>query len=65
MSRLSKKTRDELNEKQQEQFDRICKFREPGEDGQVGGPFDPWIRSPELARRATSFGNFIKLRFFS
>lgn len=59
MSRLVKKTRDELNDKQQEQFDRINKFRQPGDDGQFGGPFDAWIRSPELARRATSFGNFI------
>jgi|TARA_B100000315_G_scaffold173327_1_gene161770 4-carboxymuconolactone decarboxylase len=59
MSRLSKKKRNELNENQQEQFDRICKFRQPREDGQIGGPFDPWIRSPELARRAVSFGNFV------
>lgn len=59
MSRLTKKTRDELNELQREQYDRIAKGREPQDDGQLGGPFDPWIRSPELARRAFAFGGYV------
>ncbi len=59
MSRLSSKARDELNELQQAQYDRIAQSREPRADGQFGGPFDPWIRSPELARRAYGFGGFI------
>ena len=59
MSRLSKKGREELNELQQEQFDRIGKFREPGDDGQYGGPFDPWIRSPEMAKRAVDFAAYV------
>ena len=59
MSRLSKKTRAELNELQQEQYDRISESRTPREDGQLGGPFDPWIRSPELARRAWSFAGYV------
>jgi len=59
MSRLSSKARDELNELQQAQYDNIAQGREPRADGQLGGPFDPWIRSPELARRAYSFGGFI------
>lgn len=59
MSRLSKKTREELSEAQQEQYDRISESRQPREDGQFGGPFDPWIRSPELARRAWSFAGYV------
>ncbi len=59
MSRLTKKRRDELTTEQQEQYDRIARFRKPGADGQIGGPFDPWIRSPEVAHRAVSLGNFI------
>jgi 4-carboxymuconolactone decarboxylase len=59
MSRLTKKTPDELNELQREQYDRIASGREPREDGQLGGPFDPWIRSPELARRAFAFGGYV------
>lgn len=59
MSRLQKKRPEELTPEQREQFDRIAKFRAPGDDGQIGGPFDPWVRSPEVAQRAMSFGNFI------
>ena len=59
MSRLAKKTRDELTPEQQEQFDRLTRMRKPDADGQIGGPFDVWIRSPELAKRAVSLGNFI------
>lgn len=59
MSRLIKKLPDELTQAQREQFERISRFRQPDADGQIGGPFDPWIRSPELARRAVSLGNFI------
>ncbi len=59
MSRLSKKQREELTPEQQVQYDRIARFRRPGPDGQIGGPFDPWIRSPEVAERAVSLGNFI------
>jgi 4-carboxymuconolactone decarboxylase len=59
MSRLVAKRRDELNEAQQQQYDRISRFRTPRADGSFGGPFDPWVRSPELAQRAVSFGNFI------
>lgn len=59
MSRLIPMPPAELTPEQREQHDRIAKFREQGPDGQFGGPFDVWIRSPELARRAVSFGNFI------
>ena len=58
-SRLQPKTYDELNPEQQEQFERIRRSREPRADGQFGGPFDPWIRSPEVAQRALSLGNFV------
>lgn len=59
MGRLIKKSRAQLDEKQQEQYDRIGRTRAPGADGQIGGPFDVWIRSPEFAERMVSFGTFI------
>lgn len=59
MSRLTTKRPDDLTPEQREQYDRIARFRKPGDDGSIGGPFDPWIRSPEVARRAVSLGNFI------
>ena len=59
MSRLILKSPEELTPEQREQYERIARFRKPGTDGAFGGPFDPWIRSPEVARRAVSWGNFI------
>ncbi len=59
MSRLSVKKPDELDENQREQYERIRRFRPAGPDGAIGGPFDPWIRSPELARRNVGMGNFL------
>ena len=58
-SRLTPLPVSELTPEQQEAHARIARFREVKPDGQIGGPFDPWIRSPELARRMVSFGNFI------
>ncbi len=58
-SRLIPRSLDELTPDQQAQYERIRKARQPREDGQFGGPFDPWIRSPEVAQRAMSLGNFV------
>jgi len=58
-SRLDIKGFDELTPAQQTQYERIAKSRSPGANEQFGGPFDPWIRSPEVAQRAMSMGNFV------
>src|SRR5262245_45920104 len=58
-SRLAPKSFAELTAAQQEQYERIKRARPPRADGQFGGPFDPWIRSPEVAQRAMSLGNYI------
>lgn len=58
-SRLTARPVSELTPDQQAQHERISRTRKAGVDGQIGGPFDPWIRSPELAQKAVSFGNFI------
>ena len=58
-SRLDPRSFDELTPAQQEQFERIKRVRKPRADGQFGGPFDPWIRSPEVASRAMGLGNYI------
>jgi 4-carboxymuconolactone decarboxylase len=59
MSRLRPTAREHLSTEQQEAYDRIGKERTPRADGSFGGPFDPWIRSPELAIRAIEFGRFL------
>ena len=58
-SRLKPISFDELTPEQQEQYERIKRARPPRADGQFGRPFDPWIRSPEVAQRAMSLGNYI------
>ena len=58
-SRLAPKSFEELTPEQQAQYERISKARKPRDDGQFGGPFDPWIRSPEVAQRAMSLGNYV------
>jgi len=58
-SRLVPKTPDDLNPAQREQYERIARARKPRPDGQFGGPFDAWLLSPEVAKRAMSTGNFI------
>lgn len=58
-SRLRTTTYEALTPEQQAQYERIARARKPRADGQFGGPFDAWIRSPEVAQRAMSLGNFI------
>ncbi len=58
-SRLTPRTFEALSPEQQTQFERISRARPPRPDGQLGGPFDPWIRRPEVAQRAMSVGNYI------
>ncbi|MEM7366791.1 MAG: carboxymuconolactone decarboxylase family protein [Pseudomonadota bacterium] len=57
-SRLKPVPRDQMSREQQEQYDRLARNRTPGPNG-LGGPFDPWLLSPEVAKRALSTGNFI------
>jgi 4-carboxymuconolactone decarboxylase len=58
-SRLEPKKFTELDADQQEQYRRVARARQPRADEQFGGPFDPWIRRPEVAQRALSVGNYI------
>lgn len=58
-SRLQPRSFADLTPEQQAQYERIKRARAPRPDGQFGGPFDPWIRAPEVAQRAMSLGNYI------
>jgi 4-carboxymuconolactone decarboxylase len=59
MTRLKPLSRDALTPAQREAFERISRTRKLREDGYFGGPFDAWMRSPEVARLAMRFGNFV------
>ena len=49
----------DLTPEQQEQYRRVERTRKPRPDEQFGGPFDPWLRRPEVVARALSTGNYI------
>jgi 4-carboxymuconolactone decarboxylase len=59
MSRLSVQTVEKLSPEHREAYERIAKVRSPSASGRFGGPFDAWVRSPELSRRAMGFGSFL------
>lgn len=59
MGRLVSKRREQLTPEQRAQFDEITKIRPARADGQIGGPFDVWVRSPEFAQRMMGFAGFI------
>src|SRR5262245_62144501 len=59
MSRLTKLLPEQLTPEQRERHAEVAQMRPPRADGQIGGPFDPWLRSPELSRRAMGLGDFI------
>lgn len=58
-SRLQPRNHAEMTQAHRDQYERVARMRKPGPDGQFGGPFDPWLLSPEVAQRALSTGNFI------
>ena len=63
MSRLQEKTYAELTPAQQETFDAVVANRPvKPEDGHIGGPFDVWVRSPEMGKRLVDLGSFFRFR---
>ncbi len=63
MSRLTRKTLNELSAEQRAVYDEVVANRpvQPV-DGHIGGPFDIWIRSPELGKRLVGLGGFFRFR---
>jgi len=59
MTRQIIKPPEEMTPEQLEQYKRIGRFRKPGPDSSYGGPYDPWIVHPELAKRAVSWGTMV------
>lgn len=63
MPRLTRRTFAALSPEQQKVFNYIVQNRplKPG-DGHIGGPFDVWLTSPELAQRLVELGSFFRFR---
>lgn len=62
MSRLQRRSYESMTDAEKEIFDRIAEGRTGVEDGHIGGPFDAWILSPEMARRIAGLGDFFRFR---
>jgi 4-carboxymuconolactone decarboxylase len=63
MSRLQAKTFEELTPQQQTLFEEIVDNRPVKPvDGQIGGPFDIWLRSPELGKHLIDLGSFFRFK---
>ena len=63
MSRLTRKPYEALTSAQQEVFDQIVENRPvKPKDGHIGGPFDIWLRVPEMGRRTVGLGGFYRFR---
>ncbi len=61
MSRIETKKYNQLTEAQQAVFDHIVANRPVRpHDGHIGGPFDIWLRSPELGRRLVDLGGYFR-----
>jgi 4-carboxymuconolactone decarboxylase len=58
MSRLPPLDRESLDDDARRQWDILASWREP-HNGVFGGPYDAWLRSPELSHRAQGFGGFL------
>ena len=63
MSRLQRKRLDELTAEQRQAYDKVVENRPvKPDDGHIGGPFDAWIRSPEMGTRLVGLGGFFRFR---
>lgn len=58
MSRIPELALEAMSEAQREAHDEIVS----GPNGRVVGPYNAWLQSPELARRARSLSEFIRFK---
>lgn len=59
MTRLAPLNLDEASTELREEYDSLARARKPREDGTFGGPFDTWLRNPEMSHALRRFGGMI------
>ncbi len=59
MTRLAPLNLDEQPQDVREEYDHLARARRPREDGTFGGPFDTWLRAPEMSRALRRFGGLV------
>lgn len=62
MSRYQTTAYDDLSKDRQELFKSIATSRSLRANQTLGGPFDPWLESEEMARRLVGLGDFFRFR---
>lgn len=62
MTRLTRRTTEEMTPKQAEFFAQMAEAREPVDDGLLGGPFDGWCLNPSIGRRIWQLGGAIRMK---
>ncbi len=62
MSRLAKKTYDDLSNEQKKLFDQIIETRKITPAGQIGGPFDAWLLNAEMGSRIVGLGGMFRFK---
>lgn len=62
MARLQPTPRDQMDEEQATLYDKLAAGRGKTGGGPLGGPFDPWLKHGEMARRITGLGNLFRFR---
>ena len=62
MSRLTRKSYDDLSDDQQTLYNQITETRNITPDGQIGGPFDIWLLNAEMGKRIVGIGGFFRFR---
>jgi 4-carboxymuconolactone decarboxylase len=62
MSRYQPTSYENLSEDRQALFQSIASSRSLRPGQTLGGPFDPWLESAEMARRLVGLGDFFRFR---
>jgi len=63
MTRLTRKTVEELTPEQRDVFDEIVANRPVRpQNGHIGGPFDMWMRTPEMGRLLVNLGGYFRFK---
>lgn len=59
MTRLRPIPDDQMTPEVRTEWESLARWRKPQADGQIGGPFDTWLRSPEMSNQMRRFGGFL------
>ncbi|MEX1021979.1 MAG: carboxymuconolactone decarboxylase family protein [Dehalococcoidia bacterium] len=59
MTRLAPLDPAAMDTDQRHEYESLVRWRKPRPDGTFGGPFDTWLRSPEMSNHLRRFGGFV------